>query len=126
MAVHHVFDTASDRIVWEGGDQSLAHTALSAWRNRRCGHPGGAQALPPRPANQPAARGEEHCGTAIGAALGVAVAAARLGEQRHVVAVVPDGALTAGMAFEALNHAGALPADMLVILNDSDPAHCAN
>jgi 1-deoxy-D-xylulose-5-phosphate synthase len=126
IAVHHVFDTSCDRIVWEGDDRSLAHAVLSGWRRRRYGQPGGVQALPPRPADEHDARGERHCGTAIGSALGMAVAAARLGEQRHVVAVVADEALTAGMAFEALNHAGALPADMLVILNDADPDHSAN
>jgi 1-deoxy-D-xylulose-5-phosphate synthase len=105
IAVHHVFDTSADRIVWDSGDQALAHAVLCGRRNRPSS---GA-----------------HCGTAIGAALAMAVAAARLGEPRQVVAIVADGALTAGMAFEALNHAGALAADMLVILNDSDPARPA-
>jgi len=108
IAVHHVFDTSADRIVWDSGDQALAHELLSARRNRH---------EAPSPAR---------CGTAIGTALAVAVAAARLGEPRHVVAIVEAHALTTGMAFEALNHAGALDADMLVILNDSDPASSAN
>ncbi|HEY2341364.1 MAG TPA: 1-deoxy-D-xylulose-5-phosphate synthase [Steroidobacteraceae bacterium] len=86
IALHYVFDTTADRIVWQG---------------------------------------EGAGGSAIGAALGMAVAAARRGEPRRFVAVIGERALTAGMAFEALNHAGALPADMLVILEDSDPAHSA-
>ena len=86
IALHYVFDTTADRIVWQG---------------------------------------EGAGGSAIGAALGMAVAAAQRGEPRRIVAVIGERALTAGMAFEALNHAGALPADMLVILEDSDPAHSA-
>src|SRR5215469_4126198 len=126
IAVHHVFDTSADRIVWDSDDQCLAHTALSGRRNRLYGHPAGAQAFPLRPTYRPDVPGAGRCGGAIGTALAMAAAAVRLGEPRHVVAIIADGALTTGMAFEALNHAGALPADMLVILNDSDPAHSAN
>jgi 1-deoxy-D-xylulose-5-phosphate synthase len=115
IAVHRVFDTSADRIVWDRDDQCLAHTVLSGRRNRLCGHPGG-----------PDVPGAGPCGGAIGTALAMAAAAARLGEPRHVVVIVAERALTTGMAFEALNHAGALPADMLVILNDSDPARYAN
>ena len=125
IAVHHVFDTSTDRIVWDGGDQGLAHALLSGRRKPLYGHPGGAPPFPPRLANGHDAPGAAHCGAAIGTALAMAVAAARRGEPRQVVAIVGDGALTAGMAFEALNHAGALDADMLVILNDSDPARSA-
>jgi 1-deoxy-D-xylulose-5-phosphate synthase len=122
IAVHHVFDTSADRIVWDSGPQSWAHRVLTDRRD----HPasGAYPAALQRFRDDACAEGRP--GTAIGAALGVAVAAARLGEKRHVVAVVADGALTEGMAFEALNHAGALPADMLVILNDSDPARSAS
>jgi len=126
IAVHHVFDTSADRIVWDSDDQCLAPTVLSSRRNSLYGHPGGAQPFPHRPTNGPDVPGAAHCGGAIGTALAMAAAAVRLGEPRHVVAIVADGALTTGMAFEALNHAGALPADMLVILNDSDPARSAN
>src|SRR6516165_4395166 len=126
IAVDHVFDTSTDRIVWDGGDQGLAHALLSGRRKPLYGHPGGAPPFPPRLANGHEAPGAAHCGAAIGTALAMAVAAARRGEPRHVVAIVEHGALTTGMAFEALNHAGALPADMLVILNDSDPARSAN
>jgi 1-deoxy-D-xylulose-5-phosphate synthase len=118
IAVHHVFDTSADQIVWDSGPQSWAHRVLTGRRDRPASgaYPGALQLF------QDDACAEGRPGTAIGAALGMAVAAARLGEERHVVAVVADRALIAGMAFEALNHAGALPADMLVILNDSDPA----
>ena len=122
IAVHHVFDTSADRIVWDGGDQALAHALLSGRRHRRYEHPRGDPLFPPRCANGYDASSGTHCGTAIGSALAMAVAAARRGEARHVVAIVADGALTAGMAFEALNHAGALDADMLVILSDNYPA----
>jgi len=81
--------------------------------------------VPPRLADGHLGSSEAHCGTAIGRALATAIAGCRLGESRHAVAVIADGSLTAGMAFEALNHAGALDADMLVILNDSDPARSA-
>ena len=118
IAVHHVFDTSADQIVWDSGPQSWAHRVLTGRRDRPAS--GALQLF------RDDACGEGRPGTAIGAALGAAVAAARLGEERHVVAVVADGALTEGMAFEALNHAGALPADMLVILNDSDPARSAS
>jgi 1-deoxy-D-xylulose-5-phosphate synthase len=119
IAVHHVFDTSADRIVWDSGPQSWAHRVLNGRRDRPASgaYPGALQLF------RDDACAEGRPGTAIGAALGMAVAAARLGEERHVVAVVADHALIAGMALEALNHAGALPADMLVILNDSDPAH---
>jgi 1-deoxy-D-xylulose-5-phosphate synthase len=118
IAVHHVFDTSADQIVWDSGPQSWAHRVLTGRRERPASsaRPGALQLF------RDDACAEGRPGTAIGTALGMAVAAARLGEERHVVAVVADRALIAGMAFEALNHAGALPADMLVILNDSDPA----
>ena len=122
IAVHHVFDTSADRVVWDGGDQALAHALLSGRHNRRYGHPRGDPPVLTRCANGYGASSGTHCGAAIGSALAMAVAAARLGEARHVVAIVADGALTAGMAFEALNHAGALDADMLVILHDNYPA----
>jgi 1-deoxy-D-xylulose-5-phosphate synthase len=126
IAVHHVFDTSADRIVWDRGDPGLAHAVLSDRRNRLYACPGSDPPLASRLADGYDASGGAHCGTAIGRALAMAVAAARRGESRQVVAIVADGALTAGMAFEALNHAGALGADMLVILNDSDPARAAN
>ena len=126
IAVHHVFDASSDRIVWDGDDQSLAHTVLGSRRSRLYPHPGGVQPFPLRPMDGSEAPGTGYCGGAIGTALAMSAAAVRLGEPRQVVAIVADDALTTGMAFEALNHAGALPADVLVILNDSDPASFAN
>ena len=126
IAVHHVFDASSDRIVWDGDDQSLAQTVLGSRRSRLYPHPGGVQPFPLRPMDGSEAPGTGYCGGAIGTALAMSAAAVRLGEPRQVVAIVADDALTTGMAFEALNHAGALPADVLVILNDSDPASFAN
>jgi 1-deoxy-D-xylulose-5-phosphate synthase len=126
IAVHHVFDMSADRIVWDSGAESLAHTALSGRRDRAYGEPREVQPFALSPASAPRDPSGEHCGTAIGTALAMAVAAARRREPRHVVAIVAADALTTGMAFEALNHAGALPADMLVILNDSDPAASAS
>jgi len=126
VAVHHVFDPSADRIVWDCGDQALAYTVLSGRCNRLYGYPGGDPPVPPRLADGHLGSSEAHCGTAIGRALATAIAGCRLGETRHVVAVIADGALTAGMAFEALNHAGALDTDMLVILNDCDPARTAS
>jgi 1-deoxy-D-xylulose-5-phosphate synthase len=118
IAVHHVFDTCVDRIVWDSGPQFWAHRVLTGPRERpvSAAYPRALQSF------RQGACAEDRPGSAIGAALGMAVAAARQAEERQVVAVVAAEALTAGMAFEALNHAGALPADMLVILNDGDPA----
>jgi 1-deoxy-D-xylulose-5-phosphate synthase len=128
IALHYVFDTPADRIVWDSGHQAWPHKLLTGRRERlhTIGQPGGLRPFPQRGESEYDAFGVGHCSTAIGAALGMAVAAARLGEQRRVVAVVGDGALTAGMAFEALNHGGSLPADVLVILNDNDPSAAAN
>jgi 1-deoxy-D-xylulose-5-phosphate synthase len=128
IALHYVFDTPADRVVWDSGHQAWPHKLLTGRRDRlhTIGEPGGLRPFPQRTESEYDAFGVGHCGTALGAALGMAIAAARHGEHRHVVAVVGDGALTAGMAFEALNHAGTLPADLLVILNDNDPTISGN
>src|SRR5579863_9738651 len=108
IALHYVYDTPRDRLVWDVGHQAYPHKVLTGRRDRlhTIKQDGG---LAPFPSS-----------TSISAALGMAVAAARAGDDRRVVAVIGDGAMTAGMAFEALNHAGSLPADLLVILNDND------
>src|SRR5262249_982025 len=106
--------------------QALAYTVLSGRSNRLYGYPGGDPPVPSRLADGHLGSSGAHCGTAIGRALAMAIAGCRLGEPRHVVAVIAVGALTAGMAFEALNHAGAMDTDMLVILNDCDPARTAS
>jgi len=124
IAVHRVFDTPADRLVWDGGHQADAHKVLTGRRDRlhSIGQPGGLQPFPQRSESEYDAFGVGHSSTAISAALGLAVAAARRGECRRVVAITGGGALTAGMSVEALNHAGSLPVDLLVILEDNDPS----
>jgi 1-deoxy-D-xylulose-5-phosphate synthase len=122
VALHYVFDTPQDRIVWDVGHQAYPHKVLTGRRERLATikQPGGLAPFPSRGESEYDTFGVGHSSTSISAALGMAIAAARLGESRRVVAVIGDGALTAGMAFEALNHAGSLPTDLLVILNDND------
>lgn len=128
VALHHVFDMRIDRLVWDGDHEAWPHEVLTCWGDSWVGN------RPPA-ARRPFIRRSEggfrtcppgHASTAIGAALGMAVGAARLGEPRRVVAVVTDSALTGGTTFEALNHAGSLPADLLVILNDTGSALSGN
>ncbi|HSY08510.1 MAG TPA: 1-deoxy-D-xylulose-5-phosphate synthase [Steroidobacteraceae bacterium] len=122
VALHYVFDTPHDRIVWDVGHQAYPHKVLTGRRARlhTIKQHGGLAPFPSRGESEYDTFGVGHSSTSIGAALGMAVAAAQSGEQRRVVAVIGDGALTAGMAFEALNHAGTLPTDLLVVLNDND------
>src|SRR3984885_4052427 len=122
IALHYVFDTPHDRLVWDVGHQAYPHKVLTGRRDRlhTIKQAGGVAPFPSRSESEDDTLGVGHSSTSISAALGMAVAAARANENRHVVAVIGDGALTAGMAFEALNHAGSLPADLLVILNDND------
>ncbi len=122
VALHYVFNTPHDRIVWDVGHQAYPHKVLTGRRGRlhTIKQSGGLAPFPSRSESEYDTFGVGHSSTSIGAALGMAVAAARLGEERHVVAVIGDGALTAGMAFEALNHAGSLPTNLLVVLNDND------
>ena len=122
IALHYVFDTPHDRLVWDVGHQAYPHKVLTGRRERlhTIKQDGGLAPFPSRAESEYDTFGVGHSSTSISAALGMAVAAARAGSQRRVVAVIGDGAMTAGMAFEALNHAGSLPADLLVILNDND------
>ena len=122
IALHYVFDTPRDRLVWDVGHQAYPHKVLTGRRDRlhTIKQDGGLAPFPARHESEYDTFGVGHSSTSISAALGMAVAAARAGEDRRVVAVIGDGAMTAGMAFEALNHAGSLPADLLVILNDND------
>jgi 1-deoxy-D-xylulose-5-phosphate synthase len=122
IALHYVFDTPRDRIVWDVGHQAYPHKVLTGRRERlpTIKQPGGLAPFPSRAESEYDTFGVGHSSTSISAALGMAIAASQLGADRRVVAVIGDGALTAGMAFEALNHAGSLPADLLVILNDND------
>jgi 1-deoxy-D-xylulose-5-phosphate synthase len=122
IALHYVFDTPHDRLVWDVGHQAYPHKVLTGRRDQlhTIKQDGGLAPFPSRAESEYDTFGVGHSSTSISAALGMAVAAARAGEERRVVAVIGDGALTAGMAFEALNHAGSLPADLLVVLNDND------
>jgi 1-deoxy-D-xylulose-5-phosphate synthase len=124
IAAHYVFDTPNDRLVWDGGHQAYPHKILTGRRDRLrgIGQPGGLQPFPHRAESEYDAFGVGHSSTAISAALGMAIAAAQRGERRRVVAITGDGALTAGMAVEALNHAGSVKSDLLVVLNDNDPS----
>jgi 1-deoxy-D-xylulose-5-phosphate synthase len=122
VALHYVFDTPQDRLVWDVGHQAYPHKVLTGRRDQlhTIKQHGGLAPFPTRSESEYDTFGVGHSSTSISAALGMAIAASRLGQKRHVVAVIGDGAMTAGMAFEALNHAGSLPADLLVVLNDND------
>jgi 1-deoxy-D-xylulose-5-phosphate synthase len=122
IALHYVYDTPRDRLVWDVGHQAYPHKVLTGRRERlhTIKQDGGLAPFPTRSESEYDTFGVGHSSTSISAALGMAVAAARTGADRRVVAIIGDGAMTAGMAFEALNHAGSLPADLLVILNDND------
>jgi 1-deoxy-D-xylulose-5-phosphate synthase len=122
VALHYVFDTPNDRLVWDVGHQAYPHKVLTGRRDllRTIKAKDGLAPFPTRRESPYDTFGVGHSSTSISAALGMALAAAQRGEQRRVVAVIGDGAMSAGMAFEALNHAGSLDVDMLVVLNDND------
>jgi 1-deoxy-D-xylulose-5-phosphate synthase len=122
IALHYVYDTPRDRLVWDVGHQAYPHKVLTGRRDR-LGTIKQLHGLAPFPTRTESAYdtfGVGHSSTSISAALGMAVAASLSGELRRAVAIIGDGAMSAGMAFEALNHAGSLPHDLLVILNDND------
>ena len=122
IALHYVFDTPEDRLVWDVGHQTYSHKILTGRRDQMptLRQYGGIAGFPRREESEYDTFGTAHSSTSISAALGMAVAARARGEDRRVVAVIGDGAMTAGMAFEALNNAGAMDANILVILNDND------
>ena len=122
IALHYVYDTPDDRLVWDVGHQAYPHKILTGRRERMgtLRQKDGLAAFPRRVESEYDTFGVGHSSTSISAALGMAVAARLKGEQRKSIAVIGDGALTAGMAFEALNHAPETGADMLVVLNDND------
>ena len=122
IALHYVFNTPYDRLVWDVGHQAYPHKVLTGRRDRlhTIKQDKGLAPFPSRAESEYDTFGVGHSSTSISAALGMAVAAAQRGENRRVVAIIGDGALTAGMAFEALNHAGSLPTDLLIVLNDND------
>lgn len=121
-ALHYVFNTPEDRIVWDVGHQAYPHKILTGRRDEmtRIRQQDGPAAFPTRSESEYDTFGVGHSSTSISAALGMALAAKHKGEKRRSIAVIGDGALTAGMAFEALSHAGDIAPDLLVILNDND------
>jgi len=122
VALHYVFNTPHDRVVWDVGHQTYPHKILTGRRDQmstlRQRH--GLSGFPRRSESEFDSFGTAHSSTSISAALGMAMAAHQKGESRHSIAVIGDGAMTAGMAFEALNNAGVTNARFLVILNDND------
>ncbi len=122
IALHYVFETPEDRLVWDIGHQAYPHKILTGRRQRMATlrTKGGLAPFLSRSESEYDTFGAGHSSTSVSAALGMAVAAARMGSQHQVVAVIGDGALSAGLAFEALNNAGSMDADLLVILNDND------
>ncbi|MDO8252036.1 MAG: 1-deoxy-D-xylulose-5-phosphate synthase [Rhodoferax sp.] len=122
VALHYVFNTPHDRVVWDVGHQTYPHKILTGRRERMDSlrQLGGLSGFPQRSESEYDAFGTAHSSTSISAALGMALAAKIKGEERHAIAVIGDGALTAGMAFEALNNAGVADCNLLVILNDND------
>ncbi len=122
VALHYVFNTPEDRLVWDVGHQAYPHKILTGRRERMLTlrQKDGLSGFLRRDESEYDAFGAGHSSTSISAALGMAVAARAQGLERQHIAVIGDGALSAGMAFEALNHAGAIDSDLLVILNDND------
>lgn len=123
LALHYVFHTPGDRLVWDVGHQSYPHKILTGRREAMAGlrQLGGISGFPRRSESPYDAFGTAHSSTSISAALGMAVAARNAGIDRQNIAVIGDGAMTAGMAFEALNNAGVIPdINLLVVLNDND------
>ncbi len=122
IALHYVFNTPHDRLVWDVGHQTYGHKVLTGRREamKRLRMWGGISGFPRREESEYDTFGTAHSSTSISAALGMAMASKLKGERRHVVAIIGDGAMTAGMAFEALNNTGASDVDLLVILNDND------
>ena len=122
VALHYIFNTPDDRLVWDVGHQAYPHKVLTGRRDllRTIKQHQGLAPFPTRSESEYDTFGVGHSSTSISAALGMAIGAAARGEKRRVVAIIGDGAMTAGMAFEAINHAGSLNVDLLVILNDND------
>jgi 1-deoxy-D-xylulose-5-phosphate synthase len=122
IALHYVFNTPYDRLVWDVGHQTYPHKILTGRRDRMptLRQLGGLSGFPQRTESEYDAFGTAHSSTSISAALGMALAAKQKGENRRAVAIIGDGAMSAGMAFEAMNNAGVADCDLLVILNDND------
>jgi 1-deoxy-D-xylulose-5-phosphate synthase len=122
VALHYVFNTPEDQLVWDVGHQAYPHKILTGRKGRMTTIRtfGGIAAFPSRAESEYDAFGVGHSSTSISAALGMAIASAQKGEHKQMVAIIGDGSITGGMAYEAMNHAGALDANLLVILNDNE------
>lgn len=122
VALHYIYNTPFDSLVWDVGHQAYPHKILTGRRDRiaTIRQKGGLHPFPWRDESEYDVLSVGHSSTSISAGLGMAVAAEREGKNRRTVCVIGDGAITAGMAFEAMNHAGDIKADMLVILNDNE------
>src|SRR5712691_8308377 len=122
VALHYVFDTPRDRLIWDVGHQAYPHKILTGRRDRirtlRQG--GGLSGFTNRPESEYDPFGAAHAATSISAGLGMAIARDLKGERNNVVCVIGDGALSAGMAYEAMNNAGAIKPRLIVVLNDND------
>ena len=122
IALHYLFETPEDRLVWDVGHQAYPHKILTGRKHHMPSlrQKDGLAAFPKRGESRFDTFGVGHSSTSISAALGMAIAAKLKGESRRTVAVIGDGSMTAGMAYEAMNHAADVKANMLVILNDND------
>ena len=122
VALHYVFDTPNDKLVWDVGHQAYPHKIITGRKDKISSirKKNGITPFVTRAESEYDAFGVGHSSTSISAALGMAIAAERTGNKKRTVAIIGDGGITGGMAFEALNHAGALDANLLVILNDND------
>jgi 1-deoxy-D-xylulose-5-phosphate synthase len=122
VALHYVFNTPEDQLVWDVGHQAYPHKILTGRKGRMTTIRtfGGIAAFPSRAESEYDAFGVGHSSTSISAALGMAIASGLKGEDKQMVAIIGDGSITGGMAYEAMNHAGALDANLLVILNDNE------
>ena len=122
IALHYVFNTPDDRIVWDVGHQTYSHKILTGRRERMSTlrMQDGLAGFPRRDESEYDAFGTAHSSTSISAALGMAVAAQQNDTNQRAIAVIGDGSMTGGMAFEALNNAGVMDANLLVVLNDND------
>ncbi len=128
VALHYVFDTPEDRLVWDVGHQAYPHKILPGRRERMLTmrQPGGLAPFPSRQESEYDAFGVGHSSTSISAALGMRIASQLTETNRHCIAVIGDGAMSAGMAFEALNHAGAVDDNLLVMRINMGAGHFAN
>ncbi len=128
VALHYVYNTPKDQLVWDVGHQAYPHKILTGRKERMptIRAKDGVSAFPKRKESEYDAFGVGHSSTSISAALGMSIAAENKGENSRMVAIIGDGSITGGMAFEAMNHAGSLDANLLVILNDNDMAISPN